>query len=113
MARNHHQLCLFHLTASILSKEELQEIAYGVELSMVNFIWVVRFPQGEKVNLQIALPKGFLDSIGDRGMVVEGWAPQKTILKHSSIGGFESLWMEFCDGEHEVWGSNYSHAHAS
>uniref|UniRef100_A0A7N2LDA0 Uncharacterized protein n=1 Tax=Quercus lobata TaxID=97700 RepID=A0A7N2LDA0_QUELO len=73
-----------------LSMEEMQEIAYGVELSMVNFIWVVRFPQGEKVNLQMALPKGFLDSIGDRGMVVEGWAPQKTILKHSSIGGFVS-----------------------
>ncbi|KAM3686177.1 hypothetical protein ACJW31_11G177700 [Castanea mollissima] len=61
-----------------------------LELSMVNFIWVVRFPRGEKVNPQMALPKGFLDSIGDRGMVVEGWAPQKTILKHSSIGGFVS-----------------------
>ncbi|KAL4601094.1 hypothetical protein ACB092_11G247400 [Castanea dentata] len=73
-----------------LSKEEMQEIAYGLELSMVNFIWVVRFPRGEKVNPQMALPKGFLDSIGDRGMVVEGWAPQKTILKHSSIGGFVS-----------------------
>nr|POE94844.1 beta-d-glucosyl crocetin beta-1,6-glucosyltransferase [Quercus suber] len=57
---------------------------------MVPFIWVVRFPRGEKVNLQMALPKGFLDRIGDRGMVVEGWAPQKTILKHSSIGGFVS-----------------------
>ncbi|XP_023904401.2 beta-D-glucosyl crocetin beta-1,6-glucosyltransferase [Quercus suber] len=73
-----------------LSKEEMQEIAYGLELSMVPFIWVVRFPRGEKVNLQMALPKGFLDRIGDRGMVVEGWAPQKTILKHSSIGGFVS-----------------------
>ncbi|KAM4072952.1 hypothetical protein ACB094_11G178700 [Castanea mollissima] len=74
----------------LLSKEEMQEIAYGLELSMVNFILVVRFPRGEKVNPQMALPKGFLDSIGDRGMVVEGWAPQKTILKHSSIGGFVS-----------------------
>ncbi|KAK7852350.1 beta-d-glucosyl crocetin beta-1 [Quercus suber] len=40
-----------------LSKEEMQEIAYGLELSMVPFIWVVRFPRGEKVNLQMALPK--------------------------------------------------------
>ena len=68
----------------------MQEIAYGLELSTADFIWVVRFPRSEKVNLQMALPKGFLDRIGDRGIVVEGWAPQKTILKHSSIGGFVS-----------------------
>uniref|UniRef100_A0A7N2R345 Glycosyltransferase N-terminal domain-containing protein n=1 Tax=Quercus lobata TaxID=97700 RepID=A0A7N2R345_QUELO len=40
-----------------LSKEEMQEIAYGLELSTANFIWVVRFPRDEKVNLQMALPK--------------------------------------------------------
>ncbi|KAF8396484.1 hypothetical protein HHK36_018107 [Tetracentron sinense] len=37
-----------------------------------------------------ALPQGFLNRIGDRGMVVEGWAPQTKILEHSSIGGFVS-----------------------
>ncbi|KAM3685198.1 hypothetical protein ACJW31_11G100000 [Castanea mollissima] len=57
-----------------LSKEKLQEIAHGLELSMVSFIWVVRFPRGDKVNLQTVLPK----------------APQMKILKHSSIGGFVS-----------------------
>ena len=48
---------------------------------MVNFIGVVRFPRGEKVTLHLALPKGFLDKVGDRGMVVEGWAPQKNDFK--------------------------------
>ncbi|GAV83746.1 UDPGT domain-containing protein [Cephalotus follicularis] len=73
-----------------LSKEEREDIAHGLELSKVNFIWVVRFPVGEKVKLEEALPNGFAERIGERGLVVEGWAPQAMILSHSSIGGFVS-----------------------
>ncbi|GLT67409.1 hypothetical protein SLA2020_397230 [Shorea laevis] len=73
-----------------LSKEEIEEMAHGLELSMVHFIWVVRFPAGDKVSLEMALPEGFLDKVEDRGMVVEGWAPQTKILEHPSIGGFVS-----------------------
>ncbi|KAF5959264.1 hypothetical protein HYC85_000473 [Camellia sinensis] len=73
-----------------MSKEEIEEIAHGLELSMVNFIWVVRFPNAEKVELEEALPKGFVDRLGERGLVVEGWAPQARILTHSSTGGFLS-----------------------
>ncbi|KAL7252744.1 hypothetical protein ACSBR1_007335 [Camellia fascicularis] len=72
-----------------MSKEEIEEIAHGLELSKVNLIWVVRFPVGEKVELE-ALPKGFIERVGERGMVVEGWAPQARILAHSSTGGFVS-----------------------
>ncbi|KAK1382595.1 Glycosyltransferase [Heracleum sosnowskyi] len=79
-----------------LSKEEIQEIAYGLELSRLNFIWVVRFPFGENMELQETLPLGFLDRVGDRGLVMEGWAPQAKILRHSSTGGFVS---------HCGWGS--------
>ncbi|KAM1263012.1 hypothetical protein ACFX13_028741 [Malus domestica] len=32
-----------------LSKEEIEEIAHGLELSKVSFIWVVRFPKEDKV----------------------------------------------------------------
>ncbi|KAL7228533.1 hypothetical protein ACSBR2_007289 [Camellia fascicularis] len=39
------------------SLEEIEEIAHGLELSKVNFRWVVRFPMGEKVELEEALPK--------------------------------------------------------
>ncbi|KAH7856198.1 hypothetical protein Vadar_033838 [Vaccinium darrowii] len=73
-----------------LSKVEIEEVAHGLELSGVNFIWVVRFPVGEKTRVEEALPKGFLDRIGERGLVVEGWAPQLQILAHSSTGGFVS-----------------------
>ncbi|GFS43022.1 UDP-glucosyl transferase 72E1 [Actinidia rufa] len=76
---------------SFLSKEEMEEMAHGLELSKVNFIWVVRFPNvGEKIELEEALPKGFLDRLGNRGLVVEDWAPQAQILAHSSTGGFVS-----------------------
>ncbi|XVF75732.1 hypothetical protein PTKIN_Ptkin13bG0210500 [Pterospermum kingtungense] len=73
-----------------LSKDEMEEIAYGLELSQVNFIWVIRFPVGEKIKLEDALPQGFLERIGERGLVVETWAPQAKILQHTSIGGFVS-----------------------
>ncbi|KAL7252770.1 hypothetical protein ACSBR1_007355 [Camellia fascicularis] len=73
-----------------MSKDEIEEIAHGLELSNVNFIWVVRFPMGEKVELEEALPEGFIERVGERGMVVEGWAPQPRILTHSSTGGFVS-----------------------
>lgn len=71
-----------------LTKEEMEEIAYGLELSNVDFIWVIRSQRGEQVKLEEALPQGFVERIGERGMIVEGWAPQERILKHPSIGAF-------------------------
>ncbi|KAM7532294.1 hypothetical protein LguiB_035704 [Lonicera macranthoides] len=79
-----------------LSAEDLMEIAHGLELSNVNFIWVIRFPLGKKIRAEEALPDGFLERVRERGMVVEGWAPQARILTHTSIGGFVS---------HCGWGS--------
>lgn len=73
-----------------LTQEERNVIAKGLEESAVDFIWVIRFPAGEKIAIEEALPEGFLERIKDRGMVVEGWAPQARILKHSSTGGFLS-----------------------
>ncbi|KAH0685891.1 hypothetical protein KY285_016443 [Solanum tuberosum] len=73
-----------------LTKEDMEEIAYGLERSNVNFIWVVRFPKGEEVNLEEALPTGFLERIENRARVVNGWAPQPRILSHPSTGGFVS-----------------------
>ncbi|XP_049379617.1 UDP-glucosyltransferase 29-like [Solanum stenotomum] len=79
-----------------LSQEEIHEVAQGLELSKVNFIWVIRFPQDEKISIHDVLPQGFLERVGERGMVLEKWAPQATILQHTSIGGFVS---------HCGWGS--------
>ncbi|XP_057479445.1 flavanone 7-O-glucoside 2''-O-beta-L-rhamnosyltransferase-like [Actinidia eriantha] len=74
-----------------LSKQEIEEIAHGLELSKVSFIWVVRFHGGERnASVHKVLPQGFLERVKERGMVVEGWAPQGKILGHPSIGGFVS-----------------------
>ncbi|KAG8391571.1 hypothetical protein BUALT_Bualt01G0201400 [Buddleja alternifolia] len=73
-----------------LTQEDIEQIALGLELSKVNFIWVIRFPKGEKINLEEVLPLGFVERVGERGLVVEGWAPQAKILGHESIGGFVS-----------------------
>ncbi|KAK6130451.1 hypothetical protein DH2020_035861 [Rehmannia glutinosa] len=73
-----------------LSKDQMEEIAKGLEICNVNFIWVIRFPLGEIVSIEEALPKGFLENVKDRGMILQGWAPQAKILGHPSIGGFVS-----------------------
>ncbi|KAL8486276.1 hypothetical protein ACS0TY_023110 [Phlomoides rotata] len=74
-----------------LSKEEIEEIARGVELSEANFIWIIRFPVMEKtMSIEEVLPQGFLDRVRNRGLVVSGWAPQTNILGHPSTGAFVS-----------------------
>ncbi|XP_015170760.1 beta-D-glucosyl crocetin beta-1,6-glucosyltransferase-like [Solanum tuberosum] len=73
-----------------LSKEEIQELALGLELSMVNFIWVIRFPVRDKTEILEVLPEGFYERNWTRGLIVKDWAPQGRILKHSSIAGFVS-----------------------
>ncbi|GFQ07498.1 beta-d-glucosyl crocetin beta-1 6-glucosyltransferase [Phtheirospermum japonicum] len=74
-----------------LCKEEIDEIAKGLELCDVNFIWVIRFPVEEKdVSVEEALPEGFLDRVRDRGIVVSEWAPQANILAHRNTGAFIS-----------------------
>lgn len=85
--------CIFVSFGSeyFLTNEEIEEIAYGLEMSNVNFIWVVRISkEKEGINVKEVLPKGFLERVEERGRIVEGWAPQAMILRHSSIGGFLS-----------------------
>ncbi|KAK6138542.1 hypothetical protein DH2020_027709 [Rehmannia glutinosa] len=73
-----------------LSKEQIAEIAKGLKLSKANFLWVLRFPIGEKTSLEEELPAGFLETVKNRGIVISRWAPQNKILAHPSIGGFVS-----------------------
>ncbi|KAK6136025.1 hypothetical protein DH2020_030235 [Rehmannia glutinosa] len=83
-----------------LSENEIEQIACGLELSEVNFVWALRFPIGENINIHEKLPLGFLERVGERGMVVEGWAPQRRILSHPSVGGFLSHcgWSSVMEG---------------
>nr|BAI44133.1 flavonoid glycosyltransferase UGT94F1 [Veronica persica] len=74
-----------------LSKEQIEEVAKGLELSNVNFIWIIRFPEGKNsMTVENALPEGFLERVKGRGMVIWKFAPQTRILAHKSIGGFVS-----------------------
>lgn len=76
---------------TFLSEKEIEELAFGLEISNVNFIWVIRFPgEAEKIKIEEVLPEGFVDRVKGRGIIVEGWAPQDKILGHSSTGGFVS-----------------------
>ncbi|XP_057771974.1 beta-D-glucosyl crocetin beta-1,6-glucosyltransferase-like [Salvia miltiorrhiza] len=75
-----------------LSKNQMREMAKGLEASKANFIWVVRFPRGESEEEETkeALPLGFAERVGERGKIVEGWAPQTKILAHENVCGFIS-----------------------
>ncbi|KEH17824.1 putative hydroquinone glucosyltransferase [Medicago truncatula] len=88
-----------------VSHEQLNELAFGLELSGKKFLWVVRVPSkdvnsayfvGAKDDPLEYLPNGFLERNKENGLVVPSWAPQVEILGHGSIGGFLS---------HCGWGS--------
>ncbi|XP_071727086.1 putative UDP-rhamnose:rhamnosyltransferase 1 [Rutidosis leptorrhynchoides] len=72
--------------------EQVHELVYGLDLSGVNFIWILRKPKG--VDGSDLLPPNFEVLMFDKGVVCVGWAPQMEILGHPSIGGclFHSGW---------------------
>ncbi|XVF71938.1 hypothetical protein PTKIN_Ptkin12aG0080200 [Pterospermum kingtungense] len=83
----------------LLSKEQLMEIAVGLEISGQRFLWVVRnpapsnnknqgFAEGQEPALDTLLPEGFLNRTRERGLVLKAWAPQVEVLNHDSVGGF-------------------------
>ncbi|KNA17114.1 hypothetical protein SOVF_083100 [Spinacia oleracea] len=84
----------------VFSKEQLREIALGLEKSGVRFLWAVRAPPSEEKgasfshppdpDLDSILPEGFLGRTKDLGYVVKSWVPQIEVLGHESVGGFVS-----------------------
>lgn len=75
---------------NVWSKEDIQEIARGIELSNVNFLWVLRYPgrDGRSCDVEEVLPQGFVDRVKERGLVVSKWVPHDSIMRHPSVGGF-------------------------
>jgi hypothetical protein len=63
--------------------EQVHELAYGLELSKLPFLWILRNPKG--LSSSELLPGQFMDQICDRGMVSLSWAPQVR-LKHTYLG---------------------------
>ncbi|KAA8516080.1 hypothetical protein F0562_019259 [Nyssa sinensis] len=76
-----------------LNKDQIYEIAYGLELSELPFLWALRKPSWAIDDLD-ALPLGFSHRTSGKGVVHIGWAPQVEILGHPSVGGslFHSGW---------------------
>ncbi|KAL2922104.1 UDP-glycosyltransferase 88B1 [Bienertia sinuspersici] len=74
----------------MFSKNQLSEIASGLEKSAVRFLWVVRAPPTPDPDLDQILPEGFLERTKDRGHVVKSWVPQIAVLGHDSVGAFVS-----------------------
>ncbi|KAL6896894.1 hypothetical protein ACP4OV_007466 [Aristida adscensionis] len=74
-----------------MSTHQLTQLARGLELSGERFVWVVRFPEspdddgGDGTAAARELPRGFAPA---RGLVVEGWAPQRRVLAHRACGAF-------------------------
>ncbi|WMV47943.1 hypothetical protein MTR67_041328 [Solanum verrucosum] len=46
---------------TFLSKQEMEELAKGLELSKVNFIWTIKFPKGVNTTIEEMVPQGFLE----------------------------------------------------
>ncbi|KAK9280350.1 hypothetical protein L1049_014039 [Liquidambar formosana] len=76
-----------------LTKDQVYEIAYGLELSELPFLWAIRKPSWAIEEID-ALPSGLGNRTAGKGVVSIGWAPQLEILAHPSIGGslFHSGW---------------------
>lgn len=69
-------------TYAAISGEQLRELALGLEASGKPFLWVVRAGDGW------APPDGWAERVGERGMLVRGWAPQTAVLAHPAVGAF-------------------------
>lgn len=68
------------------SKHNIAEIAHGLLLSGVNFIWVIR-PDIVSSGETQPLPAGFEDQIKHRGLLVP-WCSQIEVVSHPAVGGF-------------------------
>ncbi|CAK8576237.1 unnamed protein product [Lathyrus sativus] len=91
-------LCSFG-SETFLSDDQINELAIGLELTNLPFILVLNFPSNlnTEVELERALPKGFIERVKNRGIVHSGWLQQQLVLNHSSVGcyvchaGFSSV----------------------
>jgi hypothetical protein len=81
-------------TISMLSTQQMYELALGLEASGVRFLWVVRGAQvgpnglSNDKSLGTFLPQGFLERTNGIGLMYSSQAPQLHCLAHPAIGGF-------------------------
>ncbi|KAK4485238.1 hypothetical protein RD792_007868 [Penstemon davidsonii] len=71
---------------SRLATPQLIELGLALEASNRPFVWVIRNASDELKKW--ILEEKFEGRIGNRGLLIHGWAPQMLILSHPSVGGF-------------------------
>ncbi|KAL6314737.1 hypothetical protein AAG906_027084 [Vitis piasezkii] len=83
---------------NVLEKDQFQELLLGFELTGLPFLVALKPPTGA-ATIEEALPEGFQERVGGRGMVHGGWwVQQPSVLSHPSVGcfvshcGFGSMW---------------------
>ncbi|KAL9231534.1 hypothetical protein vseg_006754 [Gypsophila vaccaria] len=80
-------------TQALLSVGQKAAVAEALEKSGVRFIWSVRDPavtDGFEVggDHDRVFGGGYEDRVAGRGMIIKGWAPQVSILRHRAVGTF-------------------------
>ena len=87
----------FGSSTTNFNHNQFQELALGLELSNMPFLWVVRLNSTDGIN--DAYPEGFLDRVATRGKIVD-WVPQQKVLSHPSVACFLSYcgWNSTMEG---------------
>eukprot|EP01018_Ginkgo_biloba_P036292 Gb_10034 [translate_table: standard] len=70
---------------AVFNATQLEELALGLEATQKPFLWVVRNDLMDGTTAE--LPSKFTERIKDRGCLVS-WAPQLSVLSHSSVACF-------------------------
>ncbi|KAL6596588.1 hypothetical protein ACP70R_047231 [Stipagrostis hirtigluma subsp. patula] len=76
-----------------ISRDQLRELAAGLDASGHRFLWVVKSTVVDKddaAELGELLGDGFLDRVQGRGLVTKAWVEQEEILRHGAVGLFVS-----------------------
>jgi hypothetical protein len=73
-----------------ISRDQLRELAAGLEASGHRFLWVVKstvVDRDDDADLGELLGEGFLERVQGRGMVTKGWVEQEEVLEFGHGGG--------------------------
>ncbi|XP_062119596.1 UDP-glycosyltransferase 73C6-like [Humulus lupulus] len=84
-----------------LATSELIELGLGLEASNKPFVWVIRGGNSASEEIEKWIKEdGFEERTKERGLIIQGWAPQLLILSHPAVGVFlsHSGWNSILEG---------------
>ena len=58
-------------TLTVISKEQLWEVAWGLAKSELPFLWVVRPKLADSIENDVLFPEDFLRSVARRGQIIQ------------------------------------------